>query len=79
MKLAVPAVEQAWAHITAAPAASLAPCYEARLLGDLFDNQKPRYGFAWYICLCSAQQAQNNIAQNGQLLLVFESDSSKRS
>jgi hypothetical protein len=32
MKLAVLAAEQAWAHTIAPPAASLALCYEARLV-----------------------------------------------
>ena len=32
MKLAVPPVEQAWAHTTAPPVASPAPYYEARSL-----------------------------------------------
>jgi hypothetical protein len=31
--------------------------YGARLPTGLSNGQKPRYGFAWYICLCPAQQA----------------------
>jgi hypothetical protein len=46
MKLAVLAVEQAWASTTASPAASPAPCYKARLLTGLFDRQNFRHGFA---------------------------------
>jgi hypothetical protein len=58
MKLAVPAAGRQWAHITAAPAASPAPCYEARLLADLSNGQNPRHGFVWlYLSLSGSAGA----------------------
>lgn len=46
MKLAVPAVERAWADTTAQPVASPAPCYEALLPTYSLKRQNPRYGFS---------------------------------
>ena len=71
VRLAVPAVEQAWADITAAPAASPTPCYEAHVLGDLFDNQKPRYGFVWYICLCPARRRKTVLRKMNNCYLTL--------
>ncbi|HUW45893.1 MAG TPA: hypothetical protein VMW50_08890 [Dehalococcoidia bacterium] len=47
MKLAVPAVEQAWASTIAAPAASPGAYYEGRLPTDSLKGQNPRFGLAW--------------------------------
>jgi len=53
MRLAAPAAEQAWACTIAAPVASPAPCYEARLPAGSSNGQKPRYGFALLYLLLS--------------------------